>query len=176
MAGEIIASFGAVGLNRESSAGFNLGFQFVTAGAYRGASLQKLIQSQLIEYYSFSCIVPAAATLATGITIVLNIVDDTLNSLDLGKVLDMGVTAQNLSASGAMTNFTGGVGTETTGTVTLSSTSRNPVQISLAIANAQLNSLAAGNILGIRIRRIGDNASDTVPGRAVLLGGIIKNT
>jgi hypothetical protein len=176
MAGELIAQFNAFTLNRESSAGFNASFQLVTAGAYRGVSLQKLIQSQLQEYYSFSCVVPAAAALATGITVVLNIVDDTTSSLDPGTVVDIGVTAQNLSAAGAMTNFTTGTGVEQTGTVTLSATSRNPVQISIAIANAQLSSLAVGNILGLRIRRLGDNASDTCNGRAVLLSGMVKNT
>jgi hypothetical protein len=176
MAGELIAQFNAFQLNHESSAGFNAGYQLVSAGAYRGVSLQKLIQSQLMEYYSFCCVVPAAAALATGITVVLNIVDDTTSILDPGTVLDIGVTAQNLSASGALASFTTGVGAEQTGTVTLSSTSRNPVQISIAIANAQLSSLAVGNILGLRIRRVGDNVADTCQGRAILLSGMIKNT
>jgi hypothetical protein len=65
---------------------------------------------------------------------------------------------------------------EQTGTATLSVTSRNPVQLSIPILNAQLSSLAVGNILAIRIRRIGDNAADTCNGRAVLLSGLIKNT
>ena len=164
MAGELIHQFGPYGLSRESTAGFDPGFQLVSGGAYRGVSLQKLIQSQIQEYYTFTCIVPAAATLATGITVVLNIVDDTTNAVDLGTVLDIGVTPQNLSASGAMTSFSGGTGTEVTSTITLSATSRNPVQISIAIVNANLSSLAAGNILGLRIRRLGDNVLDTCLG------------
>lgn len=176
MAGELITQFGPQDLFRETSLGFDLKNQSVTVGAFRGVSLQKLIQAQLKEYYNLAVTVPAAAALATGITIVLNLVDDGTSPADLGTVVDLGVTACNLSGAGALVNFSADAGTEATGTATLSATAGNPVQVSIAIANAQLASLAVGNFLGLRIRRIGDNASDTCPGRVVLLGGKVSNT
>jgi hypothetical protein len=177
MAGELITQFGPQDLYRETSLGYSLPAQTVLVGNVRGVSFQKLIQSQLKEYYNLTVVVPAAAALATGITIVLQIVDDGQSSADLGLVARFGIQAANLSASGALVDFSSGLGAaEVAGNVTLSATSLNPVLLSIAIANANLNSLAVGNILGLRIRRIGDNAADTCANRVACLGGFVKNT
>jgi len=176
MANELITQFGPADFYRESSYGYNLPAQSCLVGNVRGLSFQKLIQAQIKEYYNLTCIVPSAAALGTGITVILNLVDDGQNSVDLGLVARFAVTPYNLSASGATVDFAAGGGTETAGNATLSSTTLNPVQLSIAIANAALNSLAVGNILGLRFRRVGDNSADTAPGRVVLLGGYVKNT
>jgi hypothetical protein len=177
MAGELITQFGPQDLFRESVLGYSLPNQSCLVGGVRGVSFQKLIQAQLKEYYNLTVIVPAAAGLATGITVVLQLVDDGQNSADLGLVARFGIQAANFSAAGALVDWSAGEGAaEVAGNATLSSTSLNPVLLSIAIANANLNSIAAGNILGLRIRRIGDNAADTAPGRVVCLGGFVKNT
>ena len=177
MAGELITQFGPQDLYRETSLGYALPFVSALPGNVRGVSFQKLIQAQLIEYYNLSVVVPAAAGLATGITIVFAVVDDGSNAADLGLVVRFGIRAANFSASGATVDFANGLGAaEVAANVTLSATSLNPVLCTVAIANANLNSLAAGNILGLRIRRIGDNAADTCAGRVAVLGGIVKNT
>lgn len=182
MAGELIATFGVQDLYVERNQGYDDKLKTVQIGALRGVSLPRLIRASVVEKYNTNVIVAAAAALATGITVVLQLVDDGTDPADLGKVIQLGVQAFNLSASGAKVDLSGNSGAEQTFTATLSSTSLVSVQASVAIANAQLASLAVGNLLALRIRRLGDtsvwndNTTDTCPGRPVLLGGIIKNT
>jgi hypothetical protein len=182
MAGELISGFGPQDLYPERVQGYDEKLKSVQIGALRGVGLPRLLRNQCVERYNFTCIVPAAATLSTGVTVVLQLVDDATDPRDLGKVIQLGVQAVNLSGSGAKVDLSSNSGAEQTFTATLSATSLVSVQVSVAIANAQLASLAAGNLLALRIRRLGDtavfndNTTDTCPGRPVLLGGLIKNT
>jgi hypothetical protein len=182
MAGELIATFGVQDLYPERNQAYDDKLKTVVVGALRGVGLPRLLRAQVVEKYNFSCIVPAAAVLGTGITVVLLLVDDGTDPTDLGKVVQLGVQAYNLSAAGAKVDLSGSSGAEQTFTATLSSTSLVSVQASVAIANAQLASLAVGNLLALRIRRLGDtsvwndNLTDTCRGRPVLLGGIVTNT
>jgi hypothetical protein len=182
MAGELVAQFNASDLYRETSLGYDTTFQtciYQTAnGASRGVSLQKLIQSQLTEYYNGMFIVPAAAALGTGLTFRLVVTDDGQNAADLGLVVRLGITPFNLTTALSVADWSlaASKGTETLANVTLGATTGLPVIGSIAIANASLASLAVGNVLGIRIRRVGDNAADTCANRVMLLGGIITNT
>jgi hypothetical protein len=182
MAGELLANFVAGDLYRETSKGYELAAYsaiYQTAnGASRGVSLQKFIQAQLLEYYNYMTVVPAAIALATGLTFRLIVTDDGLNTADLGTAVRLSIIPYNLSTALSMVDYSlpASKGTETAATVTLGATTGLPVIGSIPIANAGLASLAAGNVLGIRIRRVGDNAADTCQNRIILHGGTITNT
>jgi hypothetical protein len=182
MAGEILAQFNPGDLFRESSMGFELKAQSVlyqtNNGASRGLSIQKLISSQLKEYYNGVYYVPAAIALATGLTFKLIVTDDGTQAADLGTVAQFEITPFNFSTALSVVDFSlaASKGTATTGNVTLGSTTGLPVVLSIPIVTANLASLAAGGIFGMRLRRVGDATADTCPGRVVLLGGAITNT
>jgi hypothetical protein len=182
MAGEILAQFNPSDLFRESSKGYDAVAQtavYQTAnGASRGLSLPKFISAQLKEYYNGQWYVPAAVALGTGLTFKFLVVDDGTDAADLGKVIQLEVTPFNLSTALSVVDWSlaASKGTVTTVNVTLGATTGLPVIGSLAIVVANLASLAAGNIFGMRLRRVGDNAADTCAGRVILLGGAITNT
>lgn len=183
MAGELLTQFTAGDLFRETSDGYdyvNQSAVYATSnGASRGVRLNKqFLSTEPSEYYNGMWYVPAAVALGTGLTFKLIVCDDGTNSADLGLVARLTVTPFNLSASGALIDWSvsGSKGTATSGNVTLSSTSGNPVILSIAIVAANLASLAATDILGVRINRAGTNSADTCNGSIILLGGIITNT
>jgi hypothetical protein len=181
-AGSLLAQFTATDLFRESSGGYDLSNQsclYQTAnGASRGVSLQKLIQSQLKEYYNAMFILPTLVALGTGLTHRLILTDDGQNSADLGTVVRIGITPFNLSTALTVVDWSlaASQGTETFANVTLGATTGIPVIASIPIVVANLASLAAGSIYGMRIRRVGDNAADTCANRVILLGGVITDT
>ena len=181
--GTLLAQFQASDLYRESSNGYNYqntSALFSTAnGGSRGIRLNKfVIASQLYEYYNAVYYVPSTVALATGLTWKFILVDDGTNSADPGLVVRLEVTPFNLSASGALVDFSvaGSKGTVTTANVTLNSTSGVPTIGSVPIVVANLASLASGSILGFRLRRVGDNAADTCNSSVICLGGIIYDT
>jgi hypothetical protein len=182
MAGEILAQFNASDLFRETSKGYETTSQTAVYatnnGASRGLSLQKFISSQLKEYYNGQWFVPAAVALATGLTFKFLVTDDGTNPADLGTVIQLEVTPFNLSTALSVVDWSlpASKGTVTTGNVTLGATSGLPVLASIPIVVANLASLAAGGIFGMRLRRVGDATADTCQGRAILLGGAITNT
>ncbi len=182
MAGELLAQFTPPDLFRESSLGYDVvrdtAVYATSSGGSRGLSFQKLIQAQLKEYYNGIFYVPAAVALGTGLTFKLLITDDGTSAADLGLVAKFEVTPFNLSTALAPVDWSlsASKGTATTGVATLQATSGMIVVLSIAIVSANLASLAATNVLGFRLRRMGDDASDTCPGRVILLGGVITNT
>jgi hypothetical protein len=182
-AGSVLAQFNASDLFRETSTGYDTRFQtavYQTAnGGTRGLSLQKfLIAGQIVEYYNGIWYVPSSIALATGLTHKLVIVDDGANSADLGLVVRLGITPYNLSTALSVVDFSlaASKGTETFVNVTLGATTGLPVIASIPIVVANLASLAAGSIYGMRIRRVGDNAADTCANRVILLGGQVNDT
>lgn len=193
MAGEVLAQINPADLFRETSVGYVLAYQSGLYGGVqgqsRGLSLQKIprdlipvpsfIQAaQPKEYYNGQWIVPAAVALATGLTFRFMLCDDGTDPADLGKVVQLEVTPFNLSTAAAPADWSlaASQGTATTGNVTLSATSGAIVIGSIAIVLANLRALAAGNVFGMRLRRVGDAVADTCNGRALLLGGVITNT
>jgi hypothetical protein len=176
MAGELITQFGPNDLFRETSVGYSAELFAAPVGVTRGVSFQKLIQAQLKEYYQLVFEIPANLTIATGITVKLRLVDDGADAGDLGKVVKFGITAFNVDSASFKTDLSAAGGAEQTGTATLSSTAGIPVTLSIAIANAQLAAAGVGNMILIRVRRIGDDAADTTNGRVVFLAGHVKNT
>lgn len=176
MSGELVAQLNATDFYRETSVGYDpVSFSAIT-GLLRGISLPKLITAQLIEYYNAFFVIPANLTLSTGLTFQFRLVDDGSNSADLGTNVVIGASVWNVDKSGFLTNLTADTPTEVTATVTLSSTAGNPAAGSIAIPSADIPSVAVGDDCLIRIRRIGDNASDTCQGRVILINGYVKNT
>lgn len=178
-----LTSFGPDNLYREMSVGYNpyaSSALFTTAnGGIQGLRLNKFsIAGQLNEYYNLTKIVPASITFTTGLTFKYILVDTGTDSGDLGLVVRVEVTPFNISASGGKVDWSvsGTKGTATASNATLNATSGVPVIGSIAIANAALASLAAGNIFGMRIRRVGDNAADTCNGDVILVGGLVFDT
>jgi hypothetical protein len=183
MAGELITQIDPGALYRESTGGYDLVGQSVLVGTMRGVSLQKVNPGSASgtpavawEYYNFTFFIPTNLTITTGLTFYFQITDDGSDPADLGKVVKLGVTAKKISTGTATPDLSTGAGAEQTQTVTLSSTTQQIVQWSLAVANANLNSAGAGDAVAIRIRRMGADAADTCNGRVVLLNGHVKNT
>jgi hypothetical protein len=181
-AGTVLGQFNASDLYRESSIGYDTRMQtavYQTAnGASRGLSMQKFISAQLTEWYNGIWYVPAGIALATGLTFKLIFTDDGLSAADLGTVVRIGVTPFNFTTALSVVDWSlaASHGTETFLSLTLGATTGLPVIGSIAIVTANLASLAAGSVFGMRIRRVGDNAADTCPGRVLLLGGQINDT
>ncbi len=187
-AGSVLATFLASDLYRETSLGYNpwsTASQYSTNnGASRGACLNKFsvpgqsTATQPLEYYNGLWIVPAGVALATGLTIRLILSDDGTDPSDLGKVVRIEATAYNLSTALAVVDFSlpASKGAPVAANVTLGATTGLPVIGTVAIPSASLAALATGQILGLRIRRVGDNAGDTCNGRVLILGGVITDT
>ena len=181
-AGSVLAQFTPADLFRETSVGYSLAPQsavYLTSnGATRWLSMPKFISSQLTEWYNGFWFVPAAIALATGLTHTLILTDDGTSPADLGTAVRIGVTPFNLSTALSVVDWSlaASKGTETFATVTLSSTTGKPVTASIPIVTANLASLAAGSIYGLRIRRVGDNTADTCPGRILFGGGQVADT
>ena len=120
----------------------------------------------------------AATALATGITLRLTLVDDPLNpcpglAVRLGvsvKLIQTGATAANVDFT------TSSYGTEVLSTVTLNSTSGLATVTTIAIANANLQSLAKDSNFLVRVRRLGADAADTATGNVMLTHCVIYDT
>lgn len=112
--------------------------------------------------------------LATGLTIGVCIVDDPLNP-GAGKNVRLGVTVvPDLTTSGVLT--APAHTNEVLATVAVDATEGEVTIASVAVANAGLTSLAAGNFARVYVRRVGTDALDTHPGRVLLVGVSIKDT
>jgi hypothetical protein len=182
-AGSLLTQFTATDLFRETPVGYDpktMSTLYSTNnGTSRGVGLNKFrIASQLYEYYNGMWILPTLVAVGTGLTFKLMITDDGTDSSDLGLVARIEITPFNLSTALSVVDWSlaASMGTATAANVTLGSTTGLPKILSIAIVAANLASLASGNILGIRIRRVGDNAADTCNGRIILLGGEITDT
>jgi hypothetical protein len=67
-------------------------------------------------------------------------------------------------------------GTETATSLTAPSTATIVTMTASAVTKANMGTPAAGNLVAVRIRRLPNNASDTHPGRVLLLGLSIQDT
>ena len=143
----------------------------VASGNLLGVPLEKLDS----KGFSFHVRVPTNGTpLSTGLTFQLALVDDPNNS-DPGKVVRIGIAVKVL-ASGTDDLTTTGAGTEQFFTGTMNATTGVITLVSAAIANANLDSAAAGSLLLVRIRRNGSNAADTHNGRVLLTNITVSDT
>lgn len=128
------------------------------------------------EYYHAVVILPGSLTVGTGLTFTLLITDDGVDAADLGAVVRLGVTVKRLVSGTDNTDLDSGAATEATVDITLDATSGEVKSGTVAIANAALDSIAAGDHFALRVRRIGSHANDTANGRAILLSVGVKNT
>ena len=143
----------------------------VQSGNVLGVPLEKLDG----KGFTFVVRVPTNGTpLSTGLTFQLALVDDTNNS-DPGKVVRIGISVK-LLASTTDDLTTTGAGTEQFFTATMNATTGIITLLSAAIANANLDSAAAGSLLLVRVRRNGSNAADTHNGRVLLTNITVSDT
>jgi hypothetical protein len=117
---------------------------------------------------------PDTAALATGATFTLFVADDP-NNPDPGKVARFTVTVKKLAGGTDVLDETG-MGTETAGTITLPATAGIVQSGAIAIVVANLDGVAAGDWVLIRVRRTGTNSADTHRGRVVLLAVDVRDT
>ncbi len=141
-------------------------------GDLQGVPLRKLDN----EYYQFITQIPGSLTVGTGLTFTAMITDDGVDADDLGKVVRLGVTVKRLVSGTDNTDLDSGASAEATVDITLDATSGEVKSGTAAIANAALDSIAAGDVFAVRVRRIGSHANDTCKGRAILLVVGVKNT
>lgn len=135
-------------------------------GSTAGAALMK----DDTDGYTIVAQVPFGSTLTAGLTFNLYVTDDGKTADDLGKGVVVGVTPKKLASNTDTLAIGTGAAAEATGTATLNASSGIVQVVSIAILNAALDGLAAGDFMLLRIRRIGSNAADTALGTAVLLG------
>lgn len=167
MANELIASWGPSDLRRNTSVGYDsrLSRSIVGGGAVDGIALPKNadLSCNLIAK------VPGNATLTTGIKVDLVVIDDGKEAFDLGKVAVLGVAVKVLDDNTDSLDAAVGGGTEVTGNATLAATSGVVRVVTVSVPNASLDGAAAGDTILVRIRRVANNASDTLNGRVLLL-------
>lgn len=188
MASELVASLGPLDFQRETDLGNDPSVVVCLspgegnpggspAGDIRGLSLPKYVRGSLTAYgYTTAFRIPGNLTMGTGLTFKIYVSDDGQNAIDLGTVIVLGVTLKRLAANATLDVDTGGA-TEQTVNITLSSTSAGVAIGSLAIASANLpTSLAVGDLVLMRIRRVGTSTSDTCPGRALCYRVEVQNT
>jgi hypothetical protein len=189
MASEFVAYIGPADFQRETDLGNDLSVVYAlgpgealpsstTPGAdIRGLSLPKYQRGNLTSYgYTFTFRVPLNLTMGTGLTFVLYMTDDGNNAIDLGTVVVVGLTLKRLAANATVDVDASGA-TEVTANATLSSTSAGISKTSIAIANASLpSSLAVGDLVMGRLRRVGTSASDTCQNRVLLYAMAVNNT
>ena len=181
MSNELVAQLDPGSFYRESSTGYDLVSFSALTGTMRALRFPKMNPGKAsgtpavtYEYVDCAFIIPANLTLGTGLTFYLHVTDDGTSG-DPGLVAKFGISVKRLNAD-ATVDLSASAGTEQTATVTLSSTASGIAILTKAIANANLNSAAVGDMVGVRIRRLSDDTADTVTGSVLLIGGHVKNT
>lgn len=171
MANEFLAQLTPRDFFRESSMSTSDMVSLAQVGDLCGLVFPKLATQ------GYTALVPIshANTFTTGITLSIYTVDDGADANDLGKVVRFGITPKRL-IDAENVDVDSAAATETTADVTLETTAGNVTVNTVAIANAALDSLASGEAMLLRIRRIGTATQDTCQGRVIVLGVSIKNT
>lgn len=170
MATEYVALLHPRAFHRENGPYSNHDITPVAAGDLSGLPMRKLAT----EGYTTWFVIPANLTMGTGLTLKLPVVDDGADSDDLGKVVRLGITVKVIASGTDEADLDAGAATEATLDVTLDATTGQVVIGSKALT--ALDSAAVGDLVAIRIRRIGTATQDTCRGRIVLLGCYILNT
>lgn len=114
-------------------------------------------------------------TIATGFTFNIGVVDDGTDADDPGKVVRFGITVKRL-VSGTDNLTIASAATEQTVDVTLNATAGVLTTGALAILNANLDSVATGDKILVRLRRIGTASQDTCRGAVLVTLFDIRNT
>jgi hypothetical protein len=149
---------------REGSIGYDPTMQVTQIGDLWGIPLPKKTD----EGYTATFVVPVG-TLTTGLTFSGLLVADGLTASDYGKVVRLGITVKRL-IDDETPSFASGAATEATVDVTLKASGTLLEAFTVAVANAALDSIAVGNQVAIRLRRVSSASQDTATGRVVLVG------
>jgi hypothetical protein len=185
MASEFVAHFNPTDFQRETDFGrepeMNQIVNLNAGNDLYGLSLPKYQRGNLVSYgYVTTFRVPKNLTVGTGLTFVFYLSDDGTNSADLGTGVKLGVTLLDITQGPSNFNLDVAkteLATEVTVTATLAATTGVASVTTLNIASASLPaSLAAGDVLAMRVRRIGTNAADTCNGRVILYCVEVNNT
>lgn len=163
---EAVASLGVGSFTRTTSQGYDPIVNLAATNDLRGLSFPKFDDGG----YTASFVVPTG-TITTGLTFRFLVTDDGTDASDLGTAVRFGVLAKRMNAN-ATTSFAAGAGTEVAGNITLSSTSGGVAVATIAVTNANLGTPSVGDIVAIRLRRIGSNAGDTCINRVIVVGGV----
>src|SRR5574343_402640 len=167
MANEFIAHLSPRDFFRESALGDSPHYAAHGGADISGGSgdLYGLVLPKLATQ-GYTALVPLshANTYGTGLTFTVYLVDDGMDSADLGKVVRLGLTVKTI-VDGQTTDLDADAATEATVDVTLKSTAGQIAVAPLAIANAGLDSLATGQAFALRVRRVSTHANDTSQGR-----------
>lgn len=143
--------------------------KFLEAGGILGRPLQKGDGWQALVR------VPSGGTpLGTGLTVQVATADEANNS-DPSKVYRLGLSFKKI-ASGTDNLGSSGFGTESTADVTANATTGVATLTNIAVTTANADAPSAGDLLLMRIRRIGTHANDTHSGVPVLLGATVRDT
>jgi hypothetical protein len=173
MANELVGQFTLANMVREQTVGYNPWARAVWVGDTAGVRLNKLDT----QGYVLRGNVPGNLTMGTGLTFVFELALPDVPDFDsdLGKVVRLGVTAKRI-ISGESLDMDAAAATEQTVDVTLQATAALVTVATLAIANANLDSLAVNENYAARVRRIGSAAQDTCRGSVAITLITIKNT
>lgn len=173
MAAEPVAMLGPHNAYRETALGYDKWSYVVPLGDNQGLRLNKLDTCG----YTWIEVIPGSITMGTGLTFtfMMALPPTPDYSDDPGKVLRLGVTVKRL-IDGESLDFDTAAATEQTKDITVDATAGLIDVSTLAVANANLDSAVVGNIIGIRIRRIGSATQDTLRGSAVLVRAGVANT
>jgi hypothetical protein len=179
MASELVASVGCGDIMRETDLGNDLGNNLAigVASDFRCFVFPKYVRGNLATYgYTGMFRIPLNLTMGTGLTIKVYCTDDGSNAGDLGLVWVVGLTLKRLTTASTL-SLEAGAATEVTASLTLQAATNEITIGSVAIASANLpTSLAVGDLVGWRIRRVGTSASDTVLGKVLVPRVEINNT
>lgn len=113
--------------------------------------------------------IPANATLTTGVSVDLLLVDDGADAADLGKLAVFEVLVKTLVSGTDTLDMTASAGTAVQATATLAATKGVVTLLTIAVVNASLDSAAAGGHVAIQIRRVGSAVAETCNGRVIVL-------
>lgn len=173
MANELVGQFTLANMVREQTVGYNPWARAVWVGDTAGVRLNKLDTQGYIVRGN----VPGSLTMGTGLTFIFEVALPDVPDFDAdpGKVVRLGVTVKRV-ISGESLDLDAAAGAEQTVDVTLQATAALVTVATLAIANANLDSLAVNENYAARIRRVGSAAQDTCRGSVVLTLVVAKNT
>jgi hypothetical protein len=188
MSGELIAQLGCGDLLSEKSMGYDQSLSAVLGYGMkiRGLSFPKVSTKVSAASYTGIYFIPNALTLAAHTTFVIHVTDDGTNSADLGKVVYFGVTTKPLASTAidldmdtTATAQTAYLGTEQTGSGTLSTSTGGVLAISITVSTGtgtMGSGAASGIAYGLRVRRMGEAAADTCTGRVIVPLVHVNNT
>ena len=184
MAGEFIASLGVNDMLCEKSMGYDSGISSVLGYGMkiRGNGFPRTTTKGGNASYTGTFFVPNSITLATTTNFLIHVTDDGTNSADLGTNVYFGVTTKPLSSTAVTLDMDATadnhLGTEVTGSGTLSTASGGVVVVTVAVSSATgtIGSGATSGIaFGLRVRRMGEVAVDTCTGRVIVPLIVVKN-